>query len=68
MFQEIIYEVEPDYIVECGMNIGGTTLYIASILDQLGHGRVITIDASDNRDKKVARTYKWIKSNTRRTH
>jgi cephalosporin hydroxylase len=43
-YQEILVETKPDLVVECGTRYGGSAYYIASILDLLGHGRVLTID------------------------
>ncbi len=44
IYQEILYEVKPDVVVECGTYKGGTALYIANLMDLIGKGRVITID------------------------
>jgi len=44
IYQEIIFEVKPDVIIECGTYKGGTSLYLASICEMLEHGEVITID------------------------
>jgi len=41
---EIIWETQPDYLVECGTNRGGTALFFASIFELIGRGKVITID------------------------
>lgn len=43
-YQEIIWETKPTLIVETGTLAGGSALYLVSILDQIGEGRVITID------------------------
>jgi cephalosporin hydroxylase len=42
--QEIIYNVQPDVIIEIGSASGGSTLYLANLLDILGKGMVISID------------------------
>ncbi|MCC7338681.1 MAG: class I SAM-dependent methyltransferase [Pirellulaceae bacterium] len=47
VYQEIISERRPDWIVECGTYRGGSALYMASLLDLLGHGRIATIDPND---------------------
>lgn len=47
IYQEIIYEVKPDIIIECGTARGGSALYFANLLDLLNNGRVITIDIED---------------------
>lgn len=47
IYQELLYELRPDLVVEAGTYKGGSALYLASMLDLLGHGRVVTIDVSD---------------------
>ena len=44
LYQEMIYELKPDLIIECGTCYGGSALYLASILDLIGKGHVLTID------------------------
>lgn len=44
IYQEIVFELKPDLIVECGTGYGGTTLFLASVLDLIKKGRIITID------------------------
>lgn len=44
IYQEIIHEVKPDVIIEIGSAVGGSTLYLAHLLDLLGKGTVISID------------------------
>lgn len=53
IYQEIIYEVKPGVIIEIGSKEGGSTLYLANLLDLLGKGTVISIDIdhSDFRPK-----------------
>ena len=46
IYQEMLYELKPDVIVEIGNNCGGSTLALAHICDLLGNGRVIGIDLS----------------------
>jgi len=42
--QEIIFETKPTLIVETGSACGGSALFFASIFDQVGEGKVISID------------------------
>ena len=42
--QEIIWATKPDLIVETGVARGGSVLFMASILELIGKGRVIGID------------------------
>jgi cephalosporin hydroxylase len=44
MVQEIIFRLRPDVIIETGVAHGGSTVFYASLLEILGHGRVISID------------------------
>ncbi|MBN2517882.1 MAG: hypothetical protein JXB14_03475, partial [Candidatus Altiarchaeota archaeon] len=55
VYQEIINELKPDVIIETGTSRGGSALYLASICDFIGKGRVITIDLEVPFDKKTGR-------------
>lgn len=44
MYQEIIVRRRPDVIIECGTFKGGSALFLASICDLIGHGRIVSID------------------------
>lgn len=45
LYQEILFAVKPDLIIETGTALGGSALYFASLLDLFGlAGRVVTID------------------------
>jgi cephalosporin hydroxylase len=44
IYQEIVYEMRPDVIVETGTGFGGSAYFLACICDMLGSGRIITID------------------------
>lgn len=46
LYQEILYKLKPDFIIEIGSLYGGSALYFSHILDLLGHGEVISIDIS----------------------
>jgi cephalosporin hydroxylase len=47
IFQEIIHETRPDLIIEAGTRFGGSALFLASVLDALGSGQVVTVDVAD---------------------
>ena len=47
LYQMIINEVKPDLIIEVGTNHGGTALYMADMLDIIGHGEIHTIDVME---------------------
>lgn len=44
IYQEILFNLKPDILIETGTCEGGSALYLASICDLLGKGKVITID------------------------
>jgi cephalosporin hydroxylase len=44
IYQELLTELRPDWIVETGTNYGGSAYFLASICDLLGHGQIVTID------------------------
>ncbi len=54
--QEILYEVQPDFVVECGTFEGGSALMWAMMLQEINpKGRVITIDIEDQRPARAKR-------------
>jgi len=47
VYQELIYSIRPDVIVECGTRFGGSAFFLASLFDLIGNGRIISIDIDD---------------------
>lgn len=47
LYQEILFMVKPDLVIECGTSHGGSALYLANIMDIIGHGEILSIDISD---------------------
>jgi cephalosporin hydroxylase len=45
-YQELIVAGRPDWIVETGTGDGGRALFLASICELVGHGRVVSVDES----------------------
>lgn len=43
-YQEIVAETIPELIIETGTYRGGSALFLASVCEALGHGRVVSID------------------------
>ncbi len=46
IYQEILHETRPDLIIETGTYNGGSASYLASIMDILGTGQVVTVDVA----------------------
>jgi cephalosporin hydroxylase len=44
IYQELIWKIKPDYIIETGTFRGGSALYYSHLFDLQGQGEVITID------------------------
>lgn len=44
IYQEILHAVRPDVVIEIGSAAGGSTLYLAHLLQQLGDGIVVSVD------------------------
>lgn len=55
IYQELIYKLRPDLIIETGTLYGGSALFLATILDAVKHGRVISVDINDEPDPEVPR-------------
>jgi cephalosporin hydroxylase len=51
VYQEIIYALKPDVIVESGTGGGGSSLFLASMCDLIDHGRIVTIDIDEDRKR-----------------
>ena len=59
MYQMLIFEVQPDLIIEIGTNKGGTALYFADLLSLIGKGEVHTIDViKDQTDSSLKENHR----------
>ena len=52
--QELIWKIKPDFIVETGIAHGGSLVFSASMLELIGHGRVIGIDIDIRKHNRKA--------------
>jgi len=57
VYQEIIFAQRPDVILEIGNLCGGSTLALAHLCDNLGHGRVIGCDIDHGKIPPVVRQH-----------
>lgn len=60
IYQEIIYKVKPDIIIESGTFNGGSALYLAGLCDLLNKGKIITIDIDSNKGKPKHKRIKYL--------
>jgi cephalosporin hydroxylase len=44
VYQEILFRSRPEVIVETGVKHGGSALYLASVCDLIGEGRIVSVD------------------------
>jgi cephalosporin hydroxylase len=49
IYQEILWEVKPDALIELGSYAGGSTMYFCHLFDIIGHGQVISLDQDRSR-------------------
>ena len=49
LYQEVLFENKPDFLVETGTYMGGSALFFANMFDLIGKGEVISIDLSDRK-------------------
>ena len=65
LYQEVIMETKPDYIVEIGTKYGGSAIFFQDMLDMCGSdGKVITIDIKDQRTR-IDERIKYIHGNSK---
>lgn len=59
IYQEILHELKPDLIIECGTADGGSAMFYASMFDLIGHGEIVSVDIvpNENRPKHQRVTY-----------
>lgn len=60
IYQMIVFEVQPDLIIEIGTNAGGSSLYLADLLELNNKGELHTIDLSDNNENQLLHSHKRI--------
>ena len=61
LYQMIIQEVQPDLVIEIGTNKGGSTLYIADLLELNKKGEIHTIDLPENDEDAILFSHARIK-------
>ena len=53
IYQEMIFTLRPDVIVETGTRFGGSALFLASMCDLVGNGSVVSVDIEAMADRPV---------------
>lgn len=57
ILQEILWETRPELIIECGVNYGGSTWFLATICDALNCGRILACDITLSEVRPEVRTH-----------
>lgn len=60
LYQMLITEIKPDLIIEIGTHVGGSTLYLADLLDINNHGVIHTIDIENKVTSPLIMNHKRI--------
>jgi cephalosporin hydroxylase len=60
VYQEILFETRPDVIIETGTAAGGSALYMASVCDLLGVGRIVTVDIEARPNRPVHARIRYV--------
>ncbi len=60
VYQEIIFKLKPDVIIECGTGNGGGALFMAHILDILNSGTVISIDIQQSEGRPQHKRIRYL--------
>lgn len=49
IYQDLLWKIKPDFVIETGTAWGGGTLFLANMLDIIGKGTVITVENDPDR-------------------
>jgi cephalosporin hydroxylase len=64
VYQEILFELRPRYVVETGTAAGGSALFLASLCDLLGGGEVLTVDIEERADRPAHPRIKYLRGSS----
>jgi len=64
VYQEILFELRPRFIIECGTAAGGSALFLASMCDLLEGGEVITIDIEERAKRPSHPRIKYLRGSS----
>ncbi len=63
-YQEILHDVRPELVVETGTFEGGSALFLASVMDQLGRGSVLSIDIEERPGRPRHRRVRYLRGSS----
>ncbi|MDQ6839040.1 MAG: cephalosporin hydroxylase family protein [Actinomycetota bacterium] len=64
VYQELLHELRPQLVIETGTAWGGSALFLASMLDLVGHGSVLSIDLHPRKPKPLHPRIRYLKGSS----
>jgi cephalosporin hydroxylase len=64
VYQEILVELRPQLIIECGTAYGGSAHFLASLCELLGEGEVVSIDVADYPDRPTHERLRYLRGSS----
>lgn len=64
VYHEIIFETQPEYIIETGIWCGGSALFMAIICDLANKGEILTIDINPHPDLPAHSRIRYLKGSS----
>lgn len=59
LLTELVTRLKPDVVIETGTAWGGSALYLAHLMDQIGKGVVVTVDNAKSIGQYIPKEYVW---------
>ena len=53
IYQELMHDIKPDFVIELGIMFGGATHFYASLCDLIDHGQVLGVDIDISKVKSI---------------
>lgn len=60
-YQEIIHQLQPDFIIEIGTFAGGSALAMAHLFDAMGNGTIISVDITHKEVHDIVKQHPRVK-------
>lgn len=69
VYQEILFKNKPDLIIETGTCYGGTTMFLANMLDIMGHsGKIVSIDVTKYSNRPTSPRITYLNGSSTKHH
>lgn len=64
IYQEIIVNIKPDVIIECGTAFGGSALFFATICEAINNGEIISIDIDQKKNRPLHKRIEYLEGSS----